>query len=309
MWRASHWSRCALVVLAVVVGLLTASGAAPALAHRDRVACRLAISTQLGRPTGWLAASRPVPLGVSLVKFRADGSGAVVPLVDIPSTFASLPDWSPDGRSIAFVISGSDDPSVPDGIHVVRPDGSDRRFLVDGSSPTWSPDGQDLAFIAEDEQIWTVDASGADLHPLTHGSRSYFSPDWAWGGQGLVAVGAGPSGHSRVYLIDPILGTPTLVPGTNGALSVAWAPDGDRLAVSGFLKGTDLSAIWIVRPNGEGLRRVTTPSVGDDSPTWSPDGLWIAFDRGSGPHVYTVRLDGSGLRRVRSRASSPDWRS
>ncbi len=35
-------------------------------------------------------------------------------------------------------------------------------------------------------------------------------------------------------------------------------------------------------------------------PSWSPDGLWVAFqsDRDGDHEIYVVRTDGSGLRRL-----------
>ncbi len=59
----------------------------------------------------------------------------------------SAPAWSPDGRRIAFVITGT--------LYVVNADGSGHRTLTrlgrDGgvASLAWSPDGRKLLFLVE----------------------------------------------------------------------------------------------------------------------------------------------------------------
>lgn len=101
----------------------------------------------------------------------------------------SVPDWSPDGRWIAFqrhfACTGG---ACRSAIQVVRPDGTGlRRVVADGAMPTWSPDGTRLAFVrlARDDcgdpicrrGIWTVRLDGTGLQRVTGGRRDVF-PDW-----------------------------------------------------------------------------------------------------------------------------------
>ncbi len=90
----------------------------------------------------------------------------------------------------------------------------------------------------------------------------------------------------------------------------AWSPDGRRIAFT----GRD-NAIWIMRADGSRPRQVTHPGTADQAPCWSPNGVWIAFDRfkaATPPTViFVVRTDGSDLRRLRGGldpAWSPDGR-
>jgi Tol biopolymer transport system component len=86
----------------------------------------------------------------------------------------------------------------------------------------------------------------------------------------------------------------------------AWSPGGRQLA---FSEGGGLA---IMRDDGTGLRRLPQLTDGDGQPAWSPDGRRLAFI-GTRPCSYctwpfTVRSDGSGLRRVTNRsAGSPAW--
>ncbi|MFQ5640942.1 MAG: hypothetical protein ACE5IR_23440 [bacterium] len=48
------------------------------------------------------------------------------------------------------------------------------------------------------------------------------------------------------------------------------------------------SVVVLVHCERSSLRRVRAPSFGN--PAWSPDGKWLAFDRGT--HVYKIRFTG-----------------
>jgi Tol biopolymer transport system component len=74
-----------------------------------------------------------------------------------------------------------------------------------------------------------------------------------------------------------------------GAFAAAFAPEGRRIAFTADFDGD--SDIYVVRINGTGLRKVTSTSVDDSSPSWSPDGRRIVFDRTEGNSTAIVVLD------------------
>jgi dipeptidyl aminopeptidase/acylaminoacyl peptidase len=92
-----------------------------------------------------------------------------------------------------------------------------------------------------------------------------------------------------------------------------WSPDG-RFQV--YAEG---STLLVVPAEGGPARRIATAgTLWNESPIWSPDGEWIAFDGfidtdgWTHAELYVVRADGSALRRltkgrhVREQAWSPD---
>ena len=69
-------------------------------------------------------------------------------------------------------------------------------------------------------------------------------------------------------------------------------------------------ALYVVGTNGCAVRRLTRSGAG--SPSWSPDGRWIAFDTSGEGVIWKVHPDGTGLTRIvgSMRAdtdSSPAW--
>jgi Tol biopolymer transport system component len=67
-------------------------------------------------------------------------------------------------------------------------------------------------------------------------------------------------------------------------------------------------AIFMAARDGTGERQLTTPpgKAGDDYPDVAPDGSFVAFQRCGrrGCGIYTVRPDGSGIKRVDRRCTS-----
>lgn len=65
------------------------------------------------------------------------------------------------------------------------------------------------------------------------------------------------------------------LPGTVASLSVS--PDGNRIAVS--LSQNGVSHVWMIGPEGT-LRQVSTSAVGENFPSWSPDGNNLVVAKG-----------------------------
>jgi len=99
---------------------------------------------------------------------------------------AGSPDWSPNGRRIAFNSSYEGQAAVE--IYTVRPNGGDLRRVrkepKDSFSfePTWSPGGRRLAFVHATRtripHIWTMTRNGKRLRQVTHGRKPDVRPDW-----------------------------------------------------------------------------------------------------------------------------------
>jgi dipeptidyl aminopeptidase/acylaminoacyl peptidase len=82
--------------------------------------------------------------------------------------------------------------------------------------------------------------------------------------------------QSRLYTLTDG-DTPVLIPGTEGARTAHWSPDGRVLAFGRGWSADD--GIFLVNPDGSGLRKlfITTEGEHFGDPLWSPDGAKLIF--------------------------------
>lgn len=157
--------------------------------------------------------------------------------------------------------------------------------------------------------LMTVEPNGSDLRTLGVGHAAKWSPNG-----GLLAFDNGR--HILVEHPDGS-GVHDITPGLHGVSSIdpAWSPDGRRLVFASEKAGTRSGALWIVRADGSGLRKLVDAPGEEANPSWSSSGREIVFDShpARGPsHLYVVRDDGSGLRRITADtldAWGPEWSS
>lgn len=81
-----------------------------------------------------------------------------------------------------------------------------------------------------------------------------------------------------------------------------WSPDGALVTFVRVL-GEEGSTLYVVRPDGTGLRPLTDTAPDDGAGIWSPNGQTIAFGRFSqtpspASGIWLVRPDGTGLRQL-----------
>lgn len=134
---------------------------------------------------------------VAIFAMNADGS-RLTQLTKTPKGSADRqPEWSPDGRTIAFVHSGAGNEGA---IEVMNADGSNIRrltpFAIDAADPHWSPDGTRLLFNTyadavqyKSANLFTMRADGTHRVPLTHysgGTMQAFADGWSPDGTEIV---------------------------------------------------------------------------------------------------------------------------
>jgi hypothetical protein len=104
------------------------------------------------------------------------GDGAALHVVDADGRNRTLlafgpvssPDWSPDGRALAFERFGW--------LHRIDADGTDERRLARGRSPAWSPGGRLIAFVSDrggTDDLFTIRApeAGSRASPRASAAR------------------------------------------------------------------------------------------------------------------------------------------
>lgn len=170
------------------------------------------------------------------------------------------------------------------------------------SAPAYNAMDDEVAFASTmdgNSEIYRRKASGAGrAERLTFAGSIETSPSWSPNGQELVFV-SDRSGKPMLYIMDR--------DGSNSRRitydftycgSPAWSPRGDRIVFTALDDGRNMN-IYTIAPDGSDPVRLTSGGS-NESPTWSPDGRFIAFSstRAGAADIYVMQADGSGLRRL-----------
>jgi hypothetical protein len=151
--------------------------------------------------------------------------------------------------------------------------------------PAWSPDGSRVAFV-----------------------RGPYGSSWDRKDNRMFVYVAGADGRGAKRLAS--CGTC----GEQYGSQLVWSPNGKRIAFTGDA-GTKAGyqSLSVVAAGGGRPHRLTDCRglCADLQPAWSPNGRRLVFARWSWTPrdfgLFTIRLDGSGLKRIASGSGDPEW--
>jgi Tol biopolymer transport system component len=184
--------------------------------------------------------------------------------------------WSPDSRQIAF----AGDVEGGQGIFVATLGLAAARLVTDPAlkaiDPAWSPDGSVIAFQSQQtETLHVVAPNGSGEHQLASLPHTFLWPDWS--------------------------------------------PDGSRITTMAFVPNpndpqTGQTDIFTVSANGANVTNISRDPADDFSPSWSPDGARLAWDRvpadkSARAFIVVTRLDSPNVVEIRIDAdlAPPVW--
>lgn len=169
-----------------------------------------------------------------------------------------------------------------------------------------------IAFVSaagKAKELHLMDYDGHNVLRLTRNGSINLYPDFAPNGRELVYTSY-KKGNPDLYRRELSSGAELRMTTRGTNITGAWAPDGNRIALSQSLEGN--AEIHLISKEGKPLARLTSNPAIDISPSWSPDGSRIAFvsDRLGKPQVFVMNADGSQPRRLTTRGDynvSPRW--
>lgn len=221
--------------------------------------------------------------------WRVDHAGTGrMRLTHTPDSSEWRPQWSADGRWIAFLSDRKRDPRDEDEeattqVWLMPATGGDAKrlttFAGGAEDFVWSPDGRQLAVIALDPEFPAGTPKPKNPPPIVS-DRYQFKED-----------GAGYLGARRkhLYLFDIASGNvQQLTSGAHDELLPSWSPDG-RLIAFATKRGVDPDRhlnydLYVIEPKAGARERQLTTFPGADldpywetRPAWSPDSTRIAY--------------------------------
>ena len=218
-------------------------------------------------------------------------------------------------------------------LFIANGDGSGERQLNSGGNMEYdamfSADGKWIVFTSERNgpaNIYRIHPDGSGLERLTDDDgfddQASLSPD----SNQLAFVSSRGIGTNNIWILDiktrkvrNLTGVPALQAAAgkmDGFFRPCWSPDGKWIAFSSD-RGTDFkrhkfplpafehiqaASIYVIQPDGAGLRKLTPEGEMAGSPKWSADGKQLVFYGLDAEYTFAARLFGE----VRSQIISVD---
>jgi TolB protein len=228
-----------------------------------------------------------------------------------------LPNWSPDGRSLAYVSYRQ---GVPDVFRASIFEGKSAN-LTGGAgmsfAPAFSPDGKRIAYASSrsgNMEIWIANADGSGARKITSSPAADTAPTWSPTGN-EIAFTSDRTGSPQIYLMDSEgLNVRRLTTVGNWNDAAAWNPSKEfaevaytaRLEAGGF----DIAVIDVATRQ---VRQVTAGRGSCEYPSWAPSGRHLVFSckRGATWQITVSNRDGSMIETMAAAGPGnnvqPDW--
>ena len=204
------------------------------------------------------------------------------------ATVLSLAAGAPERPEIVFARVWPNAGQI--GLFIADADGSNEHPLLGlgeiDYDPVWAPDGGSIVFTSDrhgSADLFRVKPDGTGLEQLTdspaYDDQAAFAPD----GKQLVFVSTRNGGTADLWTMDlKTRRAKALTSGPGGDFRPAWSPDGHWIAFSsdrgstmpfahGRWEHLHIVDLYVMHPDGTGLKRITEPGNFCGSPKFAAD--------------------------------------
>lgn len=199
------------------------------------------------------------PEELSVHVMGGDGTGIHKVVGGAAGSYASDPDWSPDGRSLAF--QRWTDSNHQD-VWVVGLGGKGLRRVTrtgHSSAPAWSPDGRSIAF-SDDGVPRVIAPDGTGMTRLFERADVQYCSGFSWSRDRRIAATCGIPGG---LFVAPADGSELRVVDRSADRAASWSPDAEWLVY-----GAE-NALRIVDANGGSPTTIDLRGATASQPDWS----------------------------------------
>jgi TolB protein len=223
------------------------------------------------------------------------------------------PNWSPDGRSIAYTTYGATVPQIVVsnlylGTKDTLTDEKSQAFL-----PVFSPDGTKIAFMSDrggQMDIYVMNRDGSGSRRLTTSTASDSTPTWSPTGT-QIAFTSDRSGSAQIWVMDTDgLNVRRLTLNDSYADRATWSPAPFNEIAYAARSGPGFD-IRIYDVATGASRQLTNGEGSNESPAFAPNGRHLAFTstRAGKVQIFSIARDGKQLTKLTSAGNNtfPNW--